>query len=78
MAIDLEKILRPVDTPMPEFPARHMTLVGGEERRETGRVSESLVLDGAGRRGGRVPSGDKTPLPRRFAFFGERLTRTRG
>jgi hypothetical protein len=31
MAVDLEKILRPVDTPMPEFPAKLMTLAGGEE-----------------------------------------------
>ena len=31
MAIDLEKILRPVDTPLPEFPAKHMTLVGGQQ-----------------------------------------------
>jgi hypothetical protein len=31
MAIDLEKILRPVDTPMPEYPAKCMTLVGGEQ-----------------------------------------------
>jgi len=31
MAIDLEKILRPVDTPLPEFPAKYMTLAGGEQ-----------------------------------------------
>ncbi len=31
MAVDLEKILRPVDTPMPEFPPKLMTLAGGEE-----------------------------------------------
>jgi hypothetical protein len=30
MGIDLEKILRPIDTPMPEFPAKCMTLAGGE------------------------------------------------
>jgi hypothetical protein len=31
VAIDLEKILRPVDTPLPEFPAKYMTLAGGEQ-----------------------------------------------
>ena len=31
MSIDLEKILRPVDTPLPEFPAKYMTLAGGEK-----------------------------------------------
>ena len=31
MPIDLEKILRPVDTPLPEFPAKYMTLAGGEQ-----------------------------------------------
>ncbi|MDI6738974.1 MAG: hypothetical protein QME74_01245 [Candidatus Edwardsbacteria bacterium] len=31
MPIDLEKILRPVDTPRPEFPAKYMTLAGGEQ-----------------------------------------------
>jgi hypothetical protein len=31
MAIDLEKILRPIDTPLPEFPAKYMTLAGGEQ-----------------------------------------------
>jgi hypothetical protein len=31
MAVDLEKILRPVDTPMPEFPPKYMTLAGGEQ-----------------------------------------------
>jgi len=31
MSIDLEKLLRPVDTPLPEFPAKCMTLVGGEQ-----------------------------------------------
>jgi hypothetical protein len=30
MAIDVEKILRPVDTPMPDFPAKFMTLSSGE------------------------------------------------
>jgi hypothetical protein len=39
MSIDLEKILRPVDTPMPEFPAKLMTLAGGEQMiiRQVGR-----------------------------------------
>jgi len=31
MAIDLEKILRPVDTPLPEFPAKYMILAGSEQ-----------------------------------------------
>ena len=31
MSIDLEKLLRPVDSPLPEFPAKCMTLVGGEQ-----------------------------------------------
>jgi hypothetical protein len=31
MTVDLEKILRPADTPMPEFPAKFMTLASGEQ-----------------------------------------------
>jgi len=31
MAVDLEKILRPVDTPVPPFPAKYMTLASGDE-----------------------------------------------
>jgi len=31
MAVDLEKILRPVDNPMPPFPAKHMKVASGEE-----------------------------------------------
>ncbi len=31
MSIDLEKILRPIDNPMPPFPAKHMTLASGDE-----------------------------------------------
>jgi hypothetical protein len=31
MPVDLEKILRPVDNPMPPFPAKHMTVASGEE-----------------------------------------------
>jgi len=31
MSVDLEKILRPVDTPLPKFPAKYMTLANGQE-----------------------------------------------
>jgi hypothetical protein len=31
MAVDLEKILRPVDNPIPPFPPKYMMLAGGEE-----------------------------------------------
>ncbi len=31
MAVDLEKILRPVDNPVPRFPAKFMTLASGDE-----------------------------------------------
>lgn len=31
MAVDLEKILRPTDNPMPEFPAKYMTLASGDD-----------------------------------------------
>jgi hypothetical protein len=31
MAVDLEKILRPVDNPVPPFPPKYMMLAGGEE-----------------------------------------------
>jgi hypothetical protein len=31
MSIDVEKILRPIDTPLPEYPAKFMTLAGGEQ-----------------------------------------------
>ena len=31
MSIDLEKILRPIDTPLPEYPPKYMTLAGGEK-----------------------------------------------
>lgn len=31
MSIDLEKILRPVDTVLPEFPAKHVTLANGQD-----------------------------------------------
>ncbi len=31
MSVDLEKLLRPVDTPVPPFPAKFMTLASGED-----------------------------------------------
>ena len=31
MAVDLEKILRPIDNPAPPFPPKYMMLAGGEE-----------------------------------------------
>ena len=31
MSVDLEKILRPVDTPLPPFEPKHMTIASGEE-----------------------------------------------
>ncbi|NCC52361.1 MAG: hypothetical protein EOM20_14245, partial [Spartobacteria bacterium] len=31
MAVELEKILRPIDHPAPPFPAKYMTLAGGED-----------------------------------------------
>ena len=31
MSTDLESILRPIDSPMPPFPAKHMTIASGEE-----------------------------------------------
>jgi hypothetical protein len=31
MSVDLEKILRPVDHPMPPFPPKHVTVASGEE-----------------------------------------------
>jgi hypothetical protein len=31
MAIDLEKILRPIDSPLPKFPAKYMTLANGQQ-----------------------------------------------
>jgi hypothetical protein len=39
MAVDLEKILRPTDHPMPEFPAKYMTLASGDDMviRQVGR-----------------------------------------
>ncbi len=30
MAVDVEKILRPIDTPIPPFPPKHMMLAGGQ------------------------------------------------
>lgn len=39
MSVDLEKILRPFDNPMPPFPAKHMRIASGEEMviRQVGR-----------------------------------------
>jgi hypothetical protein len=39
MSVDLEKILRPIDNPMPPFPPKHMTIASGEEMviRQVGR-----------------------------------------
>ncbi len=39
MAVDLEKLLRPVDRPMPPFPPKHMTLASGDDMviRQVGR-----------------------------------------
>ena len=31
MAVDLEKILRPIETPLLKFPAKYMTLANGQE-----------------------------------------------
>src|SRR5512137_938241 len=46
MSIDLEKLLRPVDTPLPEFPAKCMTLAGGEQLvvRQVGRDEIPAML----------------------------------
>lgn len=39
MSVDLEKILRPIDNPLPLFPPKHMTIASGEEMviRQVGR-----------------------------------------
>ncbi len=46
MAVELEHILRPVDNPMPEFPAKHMTLASGEDMviRQVGREEIPDIL----------------------------------
>lgn len=46
MSIDLEKILRPIDNPMPEFPAKYMTLASGDEMviRQVGREEIPDIL----------------------------------
>src|SRR5512137_1301736 len=46
MAVDVEKILRPVDNPIPPFPAKYMMLAGGEEMviRQVGREDIPDVL----------------------------------
>jgi hypothetical protein len=46
MAVDVEKILRPVDNPIPPFPPKMMTLAGGEEMviRQVGREDIPDIL----------------------------------
>lgn len=46
MSIDLEKILRPVDNPMPLFPPKYMTIASGEEMviRQVGREEIPDIL----------------------------------
>lgn len=46
MSADLEKILRPVDTPLPPFPPKHMTLANGGEMviRQIGREDIPTIL----------------------------------
>ena len=46
MSIDVEKILRPIDNPIPPFPPKYMTLAGGEEMviRQVGREDIPDIL----------------------------------
>lgn len=46
MPVDVEKILRPTDTPLPPFPPKHMTLAGGEQMvvRQVGREEIPAIL----------------------------------
>ncbi len=46
MAVDLEKLLRPVDTPLPPFPPKHMTLASGDDMviRQIGRDDIPKIL----------------------------------
>ncbi len=46
MAVDLEKLLRPVDTPLPPFPPKHMTLASGDDMviRQIGRDDIPTIL----------------------------------
>ena len=44
MSIDLEKILRPIDNPMPSFHPKHMTIASGEEM-VIRRVSREEIPD---------------------------------
>jgi hypothetical protein len=46
MAVDLEKLLRPVDTPLPPFPPKHMTLASGDDMviRQVGRDDIPTIL----------------------------------
>ena len=45
MSTDVEKILRPIDNPVPPFPPKYMMLAGGEEmviRQHDGRKQERV------------------------------------
>jgi hypothetical protein len=46
MSIDVEKILRPIDNPIPPFPPKYMTLAGGEQMviRQVGREDIPDIL----------------------------------
>ncbi len=46
MAVDLEKILRPSDTPLEDFPPKFMTLAGGDDMviRQVGREEIPVIL----------------------------------
>ena len=46
MTVDLEKILRPVDTPMPPFEPKYMTIASGESMviRQVGREEIPDIL----------------------------------
>ncbi len=50
MPVDLEKILRPVDTPMPPFPPKYVTLASGDEMviRQVGRDEIPDILPHVG------------------------------
>ena len=46
MSVELENILRPVDTPLPKFPAKYITLANGQEMvvRQVGREAVPEIL----------------------------------
>ena len=46
MSVDLEKVLRPIDNPMPPFPPKYMTIASGEEMviRQVGRSEIPDIL----------------------------------